>query len=399
MKKNRFGKIIALMLALMTVLLCTVPVAAEDAAAAADNATYQIAVSITDDKEGLSVSGRSGKYLSGNANLAAELVLLINEHYDELKIFNSPKMRQVLLDSLNAYAYSETYWISHVNGVFRNYEIEGQDLKTFAANPDTVLNDLMPGVRYSMSFYNDTSFDPKYGTTYTVTLTVYRNGENYPVTDPADNGVADLMITDHIAYVLGNDLGTFCPDDTLSRAEAAQIFYNLLKDKEPKEAPAVFEDVPENAWYAQAVNTISAYHIIEGDGEGHFLPEKNITRAEFVTMVARLVDRVESIVTFSDVAKDHWAYTFIAAAESYNWINSTKNEAFRPDDDITRAETVDLMNNVLGRMADKEAIDANVASLKSFPDVVKDECWAYYQIMEAANPHDYVYIAGSEQWK
>ncbi len=393
MKTIRFRRIISVVLAFMLVLPCAIFAQDEES-----EDTYQIVASISDDREGITVTGYSSRYLSGDSLLASEMVLMINKYMDNLTAFHSIGMYRLLIDCMEAYAESKEAWVKLVNEHFETYDIQGNDLKRFAVDTDTCLADLTPGVSYTMSMMNKVEGDHKYGATYTVTLTLYRNGDVMPVTDPATSGVDRLMTAEHIAYMQGDDKGNFRPKAPLPRREAAQVFYNLLKDKNV-DAPAAFEDVADDVWYAEAVNTIAALGIIEGDGQGHFFPDRNITRAQFVTMVARLANKIDGLCTFTDVDEEHWAYSYIATAEAYRWISSAETDEFRPDEDITRAEMVVIMNKVLGRMADKEAIDDDWNSLKYFPDVIQGRCREYFDIIEATNSHDYEYIAGSERWK
>lgn len=93
-----------------------------------------------------------------------------------------------------------------------------------------------------------------------------------------------------MAYLNGYPDGTFRPDRNMTRAEAAQLFYNLLLAKDVA-ATVSFDDVDSSAWYAGAVDTLASLGIINGVGDGKFEPERSITRAEFTAIAMRFADR------------------------------------------------------------------------------------------------------------
>ncbi len=219
-----------------------------------------------------------------------------------------------------------------------------------------------------------------------------------PVTgDPHDNGVADLLNTDdHAAYMQGRDGGVFAPGENMTRAEAAQMFYNLLKDKNVP-ATASFTDVDSNAWYAKAVSTLAGLDILSGVGGGAFAPDRTITRAEFVVIATRFARLAPGDAKFSDVSGDFWAREAIGTASYYGWIDGYPDGTFQPLNLITRAEAVKVVNAMLDRSADRDFVDANGGNLIRFPDV-PPSYWAYYDIMEAANAHGFTRTDGAETW-
>lgn len=211
------------------------------------------------------------------------------------------------------------------------------------------------------------------------------------------SGVDSLLNTeDHlVAYVHGDELGNFCPLASITRAEIAQIFYNLLKNKSVSHQ-GTFLDVAEDAWYATAIHTLAQLDIVEGIGADRYEPERTITRGEFVTIATRFANKVTGEVHFPDVNKSQWAYNAIATAATYGWVQGYPDGSFHPDADISRSEAVKIVNRMLERTADQSFID-KTEGLKHFPDVSSDD-WAYYEIMEASNRHDYWLNAGLETW-
>lgn len=228
-------------------------------------------------------------------------------------------------------------------------------------------------------------------------VTLYAKWSNDPV-DPDQNGVSGWLNTkDHNAYLNGHASGSFGPDKNMTRAEAAQMFYNLLLDKEVSITVA-FRDVPENAWYAEAVNTLASLGILEGVGDGRFAPDRAITRAEFTAIAMRFTDGdATGSNTFSDVHTGDWFYDEVVGSVQYGWIAGYADGTFRPNKTITRAEVTAIVNRMLNRTADKDYVDEHLETLRQFPDL-KQNHWAFYQIMEAVNSHQYTKTGTTEDW-
>ena len=215
--------------------------------------------------------------------------------------------------------------------------------------------------------------------------------------DPDDTGVSDLLNTeDHIQYLFGYPDGTFGPENNMTRAEVAQMFYNLLLDQDV-EITKTFDDVPANAWYTKAVNTLASLDIISGVGDNKFEPERSITRAEFTAMAMKFaVGGEEGENIFSDVDEDDWFYKAVVDSIQYGWIHGYGDGTFRPNNPITRAEVTAIVNNMLGRAADEDFVDEHAEELTQFSDIEKH--WAYYHIVEATNDHDYTKPSSGENW-
>lgn len=190
-----------------------------------------------------------------------------------------------------------------------------------------------------------------------------------------------LLTKKRVAYMYGDDSGLFRPNDPMTRAEAAQMFYNLLDDKNVI-GTMRFVDVDEDAWYATAVNVLSAYRVISGYN-GEFRPDDTITREEFVVMAVKFFDlTARGTLSFTDVEKGRWSYGFILTAFTNGLISGYGDGTFRPKDLISRAEAPTVMNKMLKREPDEEY---DVEGLKMFPDNADSEFWGYYQILEATN--------------
>jgi len=213
-------------------------------------------------------------------------------------------------------------------------------------------------------------------------------------------------ILKHEPYVVGIGGGLFAPEKNMTRAEAAQIFYNLLGDKSAVSAN-IFPDVPPGAWYEKAVGTLAALGIVAGYPDGAFRPGDNVTRAEFVAIAALFEgDSAYPVVwssttdvrsSFTDVPDDHWARSKIAAAVGSGWIVGYGDGSFEPDKPISRAEAVTVVNKAEGRCPDKIFIDHS-PMITRFTDVPKSH-WAFYEITEAYVPHDYLEREKYEEWQ
>ena len=231
---------------------------------------------------------------------------------------------------------------------------------------------------------------------------IISGGGGGPVEDqpanPDDTGVSDWLNTkDHLAYLAGYPGGTFGPDQNMTRAEAAQMFYNLLLEKDV-EITVEFEDVPADAWYAKPVNTLASLGILSGVGDGQFDPDRSITRAEFTVIAMKFANTSGGGVNiFSDVNEDDWFYSAVVDSTQYGWINGYPDGTFRPEATISRAEVTVIVNHMLGRAADRPYVIAHEEELNTFGDVNRGH-WGYFHIAEATNAHEYHTEDGTESW-
>lgn len=216
--------------------------------------------------------------------------------------------------------------------------------------------------------------------------------------DSDNTGVSDWFNTrDHNAYLDGYDNGAFGPSNNMTRAEVSQMFYNLLLDKDVP-ITVNFSDVPDNAWYTTAVNTLASLGLVEGVGNNQFAPERPITRAEFTIIAMRFTNGdVSGENIFSDVSTNDWFYDRVVGSIQYGWITGYEDGTFRPYNTIARAEVTTIVNRMLGRTADEDYANRHEDDLRLFPDVTADY-WGYYQIVEATNAHDYSRDNGVERW-
>ena len=175
----------------------------------------------------------------------------------------------------------------------------------------------------------------------------------------------------------------------MTRAETAQMFFNLLLEKNI-EISQTFPDLPEGAWFRTAVETLASLGVFAWPSDGEFHPSDPITRAEFVSIAVRFTHEVlgaRHVTEFTDVPESHWAHNDIVTAASYGWIHGYGDGRFQPDRQISRAEVVVLTNRLLGRVPDREYIGDHTG-LRFFGDVPTTH-WAFYDIAEASNVHHY----------
>ena len=215
-------------------------------------------------------------------------------------------------------------------------------------------------------------------------------GGRKPTVTIPDNVPTGLNGDDHYAYIVGYPDSTVRPQNGITRAEVATIFFRLLTD-ETRNANSTksnsYSDIAAGAWYNHAVSTLSAMGIVKGDSHGKFNPNAPITRAEFAAIAARFDDKANTTaVDFSDIAS-HWAKDEISAAANNGWINGYTDGTFRPNNKITRAEAMTLVNRVLKRLPET-AEDLHNDMIK-WSDNSDTSAWYYLAVQEATNSHYY----------
>lgn len=220
-------------------------------------------------------------------------------------------------------------------------------------------------------------------------------------TEPEPTQSTGLLDTaSHNAYVSGCTTTTFAPTGTLTRAEAAQMLYELMTEQAHKQYDCSgngFSDVPAGQWYTAAVSTLANAGAINGCGDGTFQPGKPISRAEFVTVLAGIYGvNTSKGMPFSDVGHG-WCYDAVATAYANGWVSGFTDGTFRPNQTITRAEAVSILNRVLGRSCDLTFVQANAQTALHFTDVPAN-AWYYADVIEASAGHTFTELAGIERW-
>lgn len=243
------------------------------------------------------------------------------------------------------------------------------------------------------------------GTEVTSTTTATKNVTYYAhwtakSTASYNADVSTLLEKDaHNWYMQGDDLGNFNPTATMTRAEMAQMFYNLLRDKNVTVSKTL-SDIKVNEWYAKAVNVMTELGIVTGKDDGLYHPNDKMTRAEFMTVAVRFGTFTGDFsklppLNFTDVSATHWAYDDIAKAVEVGWIQGD-NGKLSPDAYMTRAEVATLVNRMLNRKADT-AVESRT-DLRQYHDMGDKTKWYWLDVTEASNSHDYTRESGVESW-
>lgn len=233
----------------------------------------------------------------------------------------------------------------------------------------------------------------------------YRDIPYIPTPTPAPQPAKPALNTaDHYAYLMGYPDGTVRPGGSITRAEATTIFFRLLTEESRSQFWATenrYSDVSAGRWYNNAVSTMTRAGIVNGYPDGTFRPNAPITRAEMAKIIALFAKLEPSAERFPDTA-GHWAEPYIRLAAGSGWIEGYPDGTFRPNQSITRAETVTMIDRVLERVPKDESRLLPHETMMTFPDCRPGQ-WFYIAVQEAANSHIYERAAseqhGDEQWK
>ena len=374
----------------------------------ADQTTIQ--VQLVKDKSpvsgmGVSVTDRNDNFSSGKTDAAGQLTVPGGS------------------DTTNEDGKGTVGW-EDADGDRWTLTVKVEDFETKRPIPDAGVSVGKTGT-ITITLPDGTDMDEDNRITVTVTDQERKPQEGLTVTVKGDLGQKETGETDengsltvpevveletHGSYVVGYPNGTFGPDRSMARSEAAAVFARLLAQRNGERITApvtpTFPDVSADAWYAGYVSYLARYGIAVGYTDGLFHGEAPITRAEFTAMAVRFFDSygdgdpaiMEDYGGFWDVSPGHWAAGYIEDAARYGWVVGSGNGTFRADDEISRAEVVTMVNRLLGREADQAYIADAPRGLIRFPDVYRTH-WAYHDILEAANHHQADVSAEPEVWQ
>ena len=227
--------------------------------------------------------------------------------------------------------------------------------------------------------------------------------------DGDDNEPPILNTQDHFSYVVGyaedyrtgqptdnEDLWPVKPQNNITRAEVASIFYRLLKEDVRDENTtdvSNFSDVSSSDWYGTTVATLADMGIVKGYEDGTFRPNAPITRAEFAAIATRFFDETGATYepgTFTDVTGSEWFAGAIMDAVNLGLIGGYEDGTVRPNNNITRAEACAIVNRTLGRVPDADHLLPEDV-MKTWPDN-PESAWFYADMQEATNGHEYEWI-------
>ena len=189
------------------------------------------------------------------------------------------------------------------------------------------------------------------------------------------------------------------PEGKITRAEVATIYFRMLTDESRTKfwsQSNSYSDVKAGDWFNNAVSTLSNAGIIAGYEDGSFKPNGYITRAEFATIAARFFDvTYNGKDLFPDIS-GHWAKDYINQAANKGFVNGYEDGTFKPDRNITRAEAVTLVNRTLDRHPDKSHFTKDMLV---WPDNMDQTKWYYADMQEATNSHTYQMKENSDKTK
>ena len=213
------------------------------------------------------------------------------------------------------------------------------------------------------------------------------SGGSDPGTKPEDL----LEREKHEAYIVGRSGGLVAPEEDITRAEVVTIFCRLLTEESRSRFATTQNPLPDGStedWFFTAATPMAKPGIVEGRPDGQFAPADTITRGEFAAMAARFLSKTYTGENhFSDV-EGHWAAEYVDRAAQAGWIKGYPDGTFRPDDYITRAEAISLVNAVLGRAPHKEHL---LDGMITWPDNMDEATWYYLDIQEATNSHKHTW--------
>ena len=217
-----------------------------------------------------------------------------------------------------------------------------------------------------------------------------------PIRPPVDPDKPELNTEDHYAYIVGYPDGNVKPEGNITRAEVATIFFRLLTDESRDEfwsQTNPYSDVSEDAWYNNAVSTLTNAGIIDGYEDGTFKPNGNITRAEFATIAVRFFEATyEGENLFPDI-DGHWAQDYINEAANAGIVDGYPDGTFGPQKLITRAEAMTMVNRTIDRHPHEDHLLDDMIVWPDNPETA----WYYEQVQEATNSHEYTMNTDDEQ--
>lgn len=203
--------------------------------------------------------------------------------------------------------------------------------------------------------------------------------------DDVDPGFTFPFVMEHVAYVAGRGNNKVAPNADLTRAEAAMMLYRLLNDdvRDKYMGDEIgFSDVSLDAWYADAVKCLAGMGLVKGYPENKFKPNDKITRGELVVMMARVLDEdADKGEGFVDTVPD-WAEDDVLRAQAAGIVVGYPDGTFQFNRNVSRAETITMINRLFGRNC-YEGTDAE----SGFDDLSPNH-WAYDAIMEATQEHE-----------
>ena len=289
--------------------------------------------------------------------------------------------------------------LTHFSGLHRDGETTGfnpEELK--AIDADELENVTIKNTEEGILFHVEKANFSPYALTWE---TDDGSGDDYHPWYPSNpggdgDGPDGLNTEDHFYYIVGYEDGMVKPQNNITRAEVATIFYRLLEDDVRDEYDTTvndFSDVSADSWYNQTVSTLASMGIVKGYEDGTFRPNAPITRAEFGAIATRFFEETGATYepgTFTDVTGSEWFAGAIMDAVNLGLIGGYEDGTVRPNNNITRAEACAIVNRTLGRVPDADHLLPDDV-MKTWPDN-PESAWFYADMQEATNGHEYEWI-------
>lgn len=203
--------------------------------------------------------------------------------------------------------------------------------------------------------------------------------------DSSDKSIIRLERGTHYRYIYGYPDGTVRPEGLITRAEAAALIARIAMLDMSDKAKPNFKDTP-SMWYNSAINVVVKKNLMLAD-DGKFRPNEAITRAEFARALFYIDAKNAAVAPFADV-KGHKFEEAINQAYGNGRIAGYPDGTFRPDAFIKRAEAAKILNHYAKRGVDHDGMKGVEVYTTHFTDL-NERYWGYYEIMEAANTHEY----------
>ncbi len=197
-----------------------------------------------------------------------------------------------------------------------------------------------------------------------------------------------ISVNKNANYVAGYEDGTFLPQNNMTKAEAVTLLSRLIIDENIIKGKVTSEmkDVAPGSWYESYIGMfekLGFLDLLTDDSGYYFEPTKNITRAQFTELIYKVATLGASgsstkMMNVPDVDSRNVYKAAISYAMSTGIVTGYEDGTFKPDNNITRAEVVTMVNRFLGRTP------TGVAGTNSFSDIASH--WANGQILAACNP-------------
>lgn len=288
----------------------------------------------------------------------------LDDRIDKRKL--KAKIDEIEDDDLDEDDYTRSSWRDLEEALEHAWDV-WNDPRATQWEVDHALNDLRRAVRKldddNSRSGGDRDKDSRSGTYQTKTNSFFVSQSN--TTKKSDDRSASKKNQNEVGYINGYPDGTFQPERTVTRAEMAAILLHAGMVKPDSATGQTFWDVPNNYWAAHAIQRTSAEGLMNGYVDGNFQPSVNITRAEIAAIIYKYkgLSAEGGGYSFTDVTADHWSSRIIAAVVQKGYMTGYPDGSFQPERALTRAEAVTILNRVLNR------VPQNQIGAQRWPDV------------------------------